>query len=324
MNDIKIFKNDDLNAVQAVSARELYNKLTVGDMSHYSRWAKKNIIDNEFADENVDYIGFATMVNGNKTIDYVLTIDFAKELCMMSRSEKGKEIRKYFIQCEKALLSRPSYMIEDAIARARAWADEQEKARLALAKAEEEKQILIEENTELKEDNDHCRKIHNLKDEWGYSRTEICKELLKGRLKQSSFTRILIEDKILLDKDTINPLYEEKELMFKSLEKWSNNKGTSYVIKFTTNGKYLLEDYFNACIDSENVFIELSSSEKDVARIKKAIKDKPSKNKKTIENRNKRLNDAKSNLSSISSLYLAVLRERKEILKNIIDQADTE
>ena len=75
---------------------------------------------------------------------------------------------------------------------------------------------------------------------------------------------------------------------------------------------------------SEILHTELSSSEKDVARIKKAIKDKPSKNKKTIENRNKRLNDAKSNLSSISSLYLAVLRERKEILKNIIDQADTE
>lgn len=329
MNDIKIFKNDDLNAVQAVSARELYKRLT-DDISyrHFNEWVKRNILENDFADKNVDYLTApmtgGTPRGGRLSTDYVLTIDFAKELCMMSRSEKGKEIRKYFIQCEKALLSRPSYMIEDAIARARAWADEQEKARLALAKAEEEKQILIEENTELKEDNDHYRKIHNLKDEWGYSRTEICKELLKGRLKQSSLTRILIEDKILLDKDTINPLYEEKELMFKSLEKWSNNRGTSYVIKFTANGKYILEDYFNACVDSENVFIELSSSEKDVARIKKAIKDKPSKNRKTIENRNKRLNDAKSNLSSISSLYLAVLRERKEILKNIIDQADAE
>ena len=85
------------------------------------------------------------------------------------------------------------------------------------------------------------------------------------------------------------------------------------VVDNISGEQYILEDYFNACIDSENVFIELSSSEKDVARIKKAIKDKPSKNKKTIENRNKRLNDAKSNLSSISSRYLAVLRERKEI-----------
>ena len=44
MNDIKIFKNDDLNAVQAVSARELYKRLT-DDISyrHFNEWVKRNL-----------------------------------------------------------------------------------------------------------------------------------------------------------------------------------------------------------------------------------------------------------------------------------------
>ena len=46
MNDIKIFKNDDLNAVQAVSARELYKRLT-DDISyrHFNEWVKRNILE---------------------------------------------------------------------------------------------------------------------------------------------------------------------------------------------------------------------------------------------------------------------------------------
>ena len=41
------------------------------------------------------------MTNGNETKDYHITIDFAKHLCMLSRSERGKQARNYFIEIEK-------------------------------------------------------------------------------------------------------------------------------------------------------------------------------------------------------------------------------
>lgn len=63
-----------------------------------------NIIDNGFAFESVDYQALDIMSNGNKTTDYALSIDFAKKLSMMTRTEKGEQARQYFIECEKQLL----------------------------------------------------------------------------------------------------------------------------------------------------------------------------------------------------------------------------
>lgn len=187
------------------------------------------------------------------------------------------------------------------------------------AELENKNQILIEENTELKEDNDHCRAIHNLKDEWGYSRIEICKNFLEDKIKHPTFTAMLIEDNILLDKDTINPLYIENGFMFKHLEKWSNNKGTSYVIKFTSNGKYSLEPYFISCVESGKAFDEVLNYDKKVTKIKKAINTKPSKNKRTIKEREEKLKAAKINLDNALDLYKTTIYNRQNILKDIIE-----
>ena len=51
--------------------------------------------------ENVDYRGFDIMSNGNESKDFEVTINMAKELCMLCRNNKGKEVRQYFIQIEK-------------------------------------------------------------------------------------------------------------------------------------------------------------------------------------------------------------------------------
>lgn len=95
MNElIKITEND---GKQAVSARELYEKLGF-DISQWSRWYKKNIMENPFAIEGQDYAKLDIM---SRTQDFALSIDFAKRLSMMARTETGEKIRNYFIEIEK-------------------------------------------------------------------------------------------------------------------------------------------------------------------------------------------------------------------------------
>ncbi len=84
------------------TARALYEFLS-GEKSHFVRWAKKNIEQNEYFEEGVDWWGFATMANGNKCKDYRLTTDFAKHLSMESHSAKGKIARQYFLKVEDKL-----------------------------------------------------------------------------------------------------------------------------------------------------------------------------------------------------------------------------
>ena len=102
---IKITTNDE--GQQLVSARELYLGLGL-DKSHWKRWSKQNIETNEFFKENVDWIGFATMANGNEINDYAITIEFAKHIAMMARTAKSHEYRNYFIECEKIAKSETS------------------------------------------------------------------------------------------------------------------------------------------------------------------------------------------------------------------------
>lgn len=93
-------KNDS----QLVSARDLHKALNY--QSRFSRWVEQNF--RQFQ-KGVDYtsVHSCTEVQNNGGVqmrelqDYLLTIDMAKELCMMSYTEKGKEVRKYFIQVEK-------------------------------------------------------------------------------------------------------------------------------------------------------------------------------------------------------------------------------
>lgn len=118
------------NDRQLVSARELHKALDY--KSRFSRWVEQNFTQ---FDEEIDFMSVQSCTNmpngGVKPIqDYLLTIDMAKELCMMSYTEKGKEIRQYFIQVEKAYKSQKnlqnmdSYMIDDPIKRAERWIEE--------------------------------------------------------------------------------------------------------------------------------------------------------------------------------------------------------
>lgn len=89
---------------QLVSAKELYDGLGL-NRSEWSRWYKRNIEENDFFLENTDWTRFVITPNrGGKPInDFVISIEFAKHIAMMAKTEKSHEYRNYFIECEKKL-----------------------------------------------------------------------------------------------------------------------------------------------------------------------------------------------------------------------------
>ena len=92
------------NAVETVSARELHEFLE--SKQDFSTWIKNRIEKYEFV-ENQDYIMLHKKMELSKTgqmgVEYFVSVGMAKELSMVERNEKGKQARKYFIECEKQL-----------------------------------------------------------------------------------------------------------------------------------------------------------------------------------------------------------------------------
>ncbi|ENU2133194.1 antA/AntB antirepressor family protein [Salmonella enterica] len=99
-------------SVLLCDARELHSFLGVGKL--FAAWITARIAEYEFV-ENQDYISF--FQNGKKpqggrpTKDYHLTLDTAKELAMVERNDRGRQVRRYFIECEKRLHQQSSTVL---------------------------------------------------------------------------------------------------------------------------------------------------------------------------------------------------------------------
>jgi len=91
---------------QTVSARELHEKLEIA--TAFKDWFPR-MRDYGFV-ENIDFNSLKNeqvRVEGGRTVkremvDYELSIDMAKQICMIQRTEIGKNIRQYFLDLEKA------------------------------------------------------------------------------------------------------------------------------------------------------------------------------------------------------------------------------
>lgn len=90
------------------TASQLYSFLGLNP-SNFSKWCNRNIKNNKFATENVDYFRFvleyesANNIKTKTRTDYHLTSDFAKKLSMTGNSERHEQARDYFIACEQGL-----------------------------------------------------------------------------------------------------------------------------------------------------------------------------------------------------------------------------
>lgn len=87
-----------------VDARALWDKLGVS--RDFSNWVKGRILKFGFA-ENVDYLlakSGEQLPSGKKySHDYSLSLNMAKELAMVENNDKGRQARRYFIECERKL-----------------------------------------------------------------------------------------------------------------------------------------------------------------------------------------------------------------------------
>lgn len=88
---------------QVVSARDLHEGLRIG--TEFRKWMPR-MIEYGFV-ENQDFIRVTqkcpTLGGEQEKVDYAISLDMAKEISMIQRSEIGKKFRQYFIDCEKKL-----------------------------------------------------------------------------------------------------------------------------------------------------------------------------------------------------------------------------
>lgn len=94
---MELIKITEQNGKKAVSARELHKALEIG--TKFNDWIFR-MFEYGF-EENLDYSKLS-IDNQSFNYDFVLTLDCAKEISMIQRTEIGKKVRMYFIECEKA------------------------------------------------------------------------------------------------------------------------------------------------------------------------------------------------------------------------------
>lgn len=84
--------------VQLCNARELHTFLEI--QTRYNDWIKNRINEYGFIQDE-DYLVITERTNGRPRKEYHITLDMGKELGMVERNERGRQIRKYFIECER-------------------------------------------------------------------------------------------------------------------------------------------------------------------------------------------------------------------------------
>ena len=99
LNLIPVFNGSIQNQpVQLCNARDLHSFLEVGKV--FGAWIQDRINEYGFIQDE-DYLVITERTNGRPRKEYHITLDMGKELGMVERNERGRQIRKYFIECER-------------------------------------------------------------------------------------------------------------------------------------------------------------------------------------------------------------------------------
>ena len=216
----ELIKVTEKEGQQLVSARDLWEFLEIKEQ--FQDWFKR-ILEFGF-EENIDFTSFSekSEKGGRPRKEYILKIDMAKELSMLARNEKGKQARKYFIECENKLRNIVhSYQIEDPIKRAKAWIKEQEEKQKLIEENKAKEQVILEYTPKI----EYVDKILNDTDNL-LTITQIAKDY---DLSGVSLNNILHEEKVQYKQNKTWLLYTKHA-----------SKGYTKSVTVEKNGKSLL------------------------------------------------------------------------------------
>ncbi|MER0069442.1 antA/AntB antirepressor family protein [Corynebacterium sp. KPL3806] len=111
----------DNDGAQAVMGRDLHAFLEVRD--NYTDWMKRMVAYGFSAGQDFSEISDKPKGAGRPRTDHIVTLDMAKEISMIQRTEKGKQARQYFIECERRAKETAELSPEEIMARAIKVAD---------------------------------------------------------------------------------------------------------------------------------------------------------------------------------------------------------
>ena len=229
---IKIETNENNEPV--VNGRDLYEALEV--KADYTHWIER-MIEYGF-NRNVDYLEISEKVDSQKRqrtyeqTNHILKLDMAKEIAMLQRNEKGKEVRQYFIEVEKEFNSP-----EKVMARALRIADKT----INTLKLENAKQNQIIK--ELKPKADYTDRI--LKNKSLVTTTAIAKDY---GMSATTFNKILHELKIqykLGSQWFLYTNYQDKGYTSSETVEFTRSNGMTDIAmttKWTQKGRLFLYD----------------------------------------------------------------------------------
>ena len=202
---IPLTEND---GVQAVMGRDLHEFL--GVRSNYTEWFSR-MEEYGFSD-GLDFIrNSESNGRGRPTVNHVLTLDMAKEISMIQRTDKGKQARQYFIECERKAKRAPAELTRLEL--------------LQIAMESEQERLALEAKvTELEPKANHYNRFMDA--EGTYTWDEVARIIGVGRNKMLESLRI---QKVLMTGGNRQNLpYQSDMHRFEVKEKTWTNPATGF------------------------------------------------------------------------------------------------
>lgn len=201
MNELIPIHNND--GAQAVMGRDLHAFLESKEA--YTRWISRLIEKYGFVAGQDFMTKMSESTGGRPSENHILTLDMAKEISMVQNNDKGRQARRYFIECERRAKSSALAIPQTYAEALRAAADNAERAEIEARNAAEQMAIAQKATATIERQAPKVAKAdaHSGVKEWK-RRQDFYREVqqwgdLKGfDIKQSSVRQLLTRKSMLI------------------------------------------------------------------------------------------------------------------------------